>query len=109
MPLDLNATDALMSAIAMGRYLRQATHPTTQLMHGIAALFATRLVQSWLFEIGRTDPATFVLVAASLLALAIVASLIPAIREPIDTLRRGGFRVANDLYENVLRSAGELA
>jgi len=29
-----------MSTIAMGRYLRQATHPTTQLMHGIAALFA---------------------------------------------------------------------
>lgn len=35
--------------------------------------------------------------------------LIPAIREHIDILRRGGFRVANDLYENVLRSAGELA
>jgi len=34
--------------------------------------------------------------------------LIPAIRELIDTLRRGGFRVANELYENVLRSAGEL-
>jgi predicted nucleic acid-binding protein len=35
--------------------------------------------------------------------------LIPAIREPIDTLRRGGFRVANELYENLLRSAGEVA
>jgi predicted nucleic acid-binding protein len=35
--------------------------------------------------------------------------LIPAIREPIDILRRGGFRVANDLYEDLLRKAGELA
>lgn len=36
-------------------------------------------------------------------------ALIPAIREPIDTLRRGGFRVANDLYQDILRKAGELA
>jgi predicted nucleic acid-binding protein len=35
--------------------------------------------------------------------------LIPAIREPIDTLRRGGFRVAKDLYEDMLHRAGELA
>jgi len=36
-------------------------------------------------------------------------NLIPTIREPIDTLRRGGFRVANDLYEDLLHRAGELA
>lgn len=35
--------------------------------------------------------------------------LIPSIRGPIDTLRGGGFRVANDLYEELLRKAGELA
>ena len=35
-------------------------------------------------------------------------SLIPTIREPIDALRRGGFRVANDLSEDMLRRAGEL-
>ena len=35
--------------------------------------------------------------------------LIPTIHEPIDTLRRGGFRVANDLYEDLLRRAGEFA
>jgi hypothetical protein len=34
--------------------------------------------------------------------------LIPAIREPIDILRRGGFRVANELYENMLQRAGEI-
>lgn len=35
--------------------------------------------------------------------------LIPAIREPIDSLRQGGFRVASDLYEDLLRRADELA
>lgn len=35
--------------------------------------------------------------------------LIPAIREPIDTLRDSGFRVATDLYETTLRQANELA
>jgi predicted nucleic acid-binding protein len=35
--------------------------------------------------------------------------LISAIREPIDTLRAGGFRVATELYERVLTKAGELA
>jgi len=34
--------------------------------------------------------------------------LVTAIREPIDTLRAGGFRVATDLYEQVLTKAGEL-
>lgn len=35
--------------------------------------------------------------------------LIPAVREPMDVLRRAAFRVAPDLYENVLRKAGELS
>ena len=34
--------------------------------------------------------------------------LVTAIREPIDTLRAGGFRLATDLYEQVLTKAGEL-
>jgi predicted nucleic acid-binding protein len=33
--------------------------------------------------------------------------LIPSVQGPIDTLRRGGFRVANDLYETILLKAGE--
>ena len=38
----------------------------------------------------------------------IALSLMTAIREPIDTLRAGGFRVATELYERVLTKAGEL-
>ena len=34
--------------------------------------------------------------------------LVTTIREPIDTLRAGGFRLATDLYEQVLTKAGEL-
>jgi len=34
--------------------------------------------------------------------------LMTAIREPIDILRAGGFRVATELYERVLTKAGEL-
>ncbi len=33
--------------------------------------------------------------------------LIDAIREPVDMLRRGGFRVSADLYEELLYEAGE--
>ncbi len=50
------------------------------LIGGVAALFATRLVQSWLFGIGRTDPVTFVAVALGLLLIALLASLAPALR-----------------------------
>src|SRR5262249_16684464 len=46
----------------------------------VAALFATRLVRSMLFEIGSADPLTFVVVAAVLLAVALTASLLPARR-----------------------------
>jgi predicted permease len=46
----------------------------------VAALFATRLVQSMLFEIGAADPLTFIVVAAGLLLVALAASLVPARR-----------------------------
>jgi ABC-type antimicrobial peptide transport system permease subunit len=46
----------------------------------VAALLATRLVQSMLFEIGAADPLTFVVVAAGLLVVALAASLVPARR-----------------------------
>jgi len=46
----------------------------------VAALFAARLVQSMLFEIGAADPLTFVVVAAGLLIVALAASLLPARR-----------------------------
>ena len=48
---------------------------------GVAAgVFATRLIQSWLFEIGRADPLTFACVAAGLVVVALFASYIPARR-----------------------------
>ena len=33
--------------------------------------------------------------------------LITAVRQPVDALREGGFRVANDIYEEILQRAGE--
>ena len=45
-----------------------------------AALVLTRLIESQLYDVAATDPATFVLVAAVLAATALVANLIPAIR-----------------------------
>ena len=48
---------------------------------GVAgALFATRLIQSWLFEVGPADPMTFVAVAAGLVVVSLIASYIPARR-----------------------------
>jgi len=46
----------------------------------VAALFATRLVRSMLFEIGAADPMTFIVVAVVLLIVALAASLVPARR-----------------------------
>jgi putative ABC transport system permease protein len=46
----------------------------------LAAVFATQLIQSWLFEIGRVDPLTFTCVAAGLVIVSLVASYIPARR-----------------------------
>jgi predicted permease len=46
----------------------------------LAAVFATRLIQSWLFEIGRVDPLTFTCVAAGLVVVSLAASYIPARR-----------------------------
>ena len=45
-----------------------------------AAYFATGLVQSWLFGIGRTDPATIAGTAGVLVAIALIASYVPARR-----------------------------
>ena len=48
---------------------------------GIAgALAATPLIQSWLYNVRRTDPATFVWVACGLVLAAAAASYLPARR-----------------------------
>ncbi len=57
----------------------------------VAAIFATRLLRTLLFEVDPLDPAVIVLAALSIFALALVASLIPARRaaaiEPMQALR----------------------
>jgi predicted permease len=57
----------------------------------IAALFATRLLRSLLFEVDPLDPAVIVLAALSIFVLAIAASIVPARRaasiEPMRALR----------------------
>jgi putative ABC transport system permease protein len=46
----------------------------------VAALVLTRVIASQLYEVRATDPATFVLVAGLLTAVALAANLIPALR-----------------------------
>jgi predicted permease len=57
----------------------------------IAAIFATRLLHSMLFEVDPLDPPVIALAALSIFALAIAASLVPARRAasvaPVEALR----------------------
>jgi putative ABC transport system permease protein len=57
----------------------------------VAALATTRLMQSLLFEVQPTDPATLALVAVGLVVLAALASWVPARRamrvDPVEALR----------------------
>ena len=48
---------------------------------GLAAAFvSTRVLASWLYGVGRVDPATFAIVAVALLVATLVASWVPAYR-----------------------------
>jgi ABC-type antimicrobial peptide transport system permease subunit len=57
----------------------------------VAAIFATRLLRSLLFEVDPLDPVVFALAAISIFLLALAASVIPARRaaavEPMQALR----------------------
>ncbi|MGC2211838.1 MAG: ABC transporter permease [Silvibacterium sp.] len=57
----------------------------------VAAVFATRLLRSLLFQVDSLDPIVLVLATVSILLLALVASVIPARRaasvEPMEALR----------------------
>jgi ABC-type antimicrobial peptide transport system permease subunit len=57
----------------------------------IAAIFATRLLRSMLFQVDPLDPAVIVLAAISIFLLTLAASLVPARRaaavEPMQALR----------------------
>jgi predicted permease len=64
----------------------------TGMVAGLAGAFVvTRVMQSVLYEVGATDPATFGLVVAVLLGVALAASWLPARRalriEPVTALR----------------------
>jgi len=57
----------------------------------VAAWIATRLLQTFLFEITPSDPATFIAVALTIFAAATLAGVIPARRatrvDPLVALR----------------------
>jgi ABC-type antimicrobial peptide transport system permease subunit len=57
----------------------------------VAAVFATRLISSLLFQVNPLDPYVLVLAAVSIFLLALVASVVPARRaaaiEPMQALR----------------------
>jgi putative ABC transport system permease protein len=57
------------------------------------ALAATRALRAFLFEVSATDPATVAAVTALVIAVALMASLLPARRavrlDPIAALRTG--------------------
>jgi putative ABC transport system permease protein len=63
------------------------------LVLGMAGAFGlTRLMSSQLFQVNATDPVTFVSVAALLVTVALVATLLPALRasrlDPVQALRK---------------------
>jgi putative ABC transport system permease protein len=57
----------------------------------LAAVAATRVIQSMLFETDATDPVTFAAITVLLAAIALVASLVPALRasrvDPVEAIR----------------------
>jgi predicted lysophospholipase L1 biosynthesis ABC-type transport system permease subunit len=80
-----------------GQVLRTVVLPgvvlaTADVAIGVALAFSvSRLLQSFLWGVTPTDPATFVAVIVTLLSVALIASLIPALRvlrvDPAHTLR----------------------
>lgn len=87
--LALGATAArvLQSVVVQGLALSAAG-----VVLGIAGAFAAaRLLRSFLYGVGTTDTATFATVVITLMAVALIASLVPALRvlrlDPATTLR----------------------
>jgi putative ABC transport system permease protein len=61
---------------------------------GLAALASGKVIAEQLFDVQPSDPGVFAVVATTLLAIALVASVIPALRatriDPADAMRRAG-------------------
>ena len=59
----------------------------------VSSVWATDLIQSFLFGVGSTDPITFLVTALGLVAVGVIACLVPAWRamraDPVFTLRAG--------------------
>jgi len=57
----------------------------------VASIVLTRLLSSLLFEVSPIDPPTYAAVAISLVAAAVIASYLPALRatmvDPVESLR----------------------
>ena len=56
-----------------------------------AAVFATRVLRTFVWEVSTLDPATYIVVATVLIVVAVIASLVPAVRavrlNPLKALR----------------------
>jgi putative ABC transport system permease protein len=87
MALGARATDVL--AMVLGRATRIVAAGVV--IGLLTAVFVSRLLQASLFEVTRTDPATYIAVSALLILIALMACVIPARRatavNPIVALR----------------------
>jgi putative ABC transport system permease protein len=85
----LGADRGRVLSLVLRQGLRQALSGV--LLGAAAALALTRLMVSLLFEVRPADPVTYVAVAALLVAVAVLASGIPALRaaryQPVEVLR----------------------
>ncbi|HKE88312.1 MAG TPA: ABC transporter permease [Vicinamibacterales bacterium] len=75
------ALGARRMTVVVGVVRSAALLTTTGVAIGLGAAFAgARLLQSWLFEVGSTDPLTFAGTALLLCVTALVATVVPAFR-----------------------------
>jgi putative ABC transport system permease protein len=87
--LALGATRGDLLRLVLGEALTLALAGT--LLGALGAAAATRLLDSWLFGVGRTDPLTFGATAAALVGVGLLAAYAPARRaaraDPLVALR----------------------
>ena len=85
--LGASANRILRAVIGQGIMLAVAGVATG----AVAAVFATRVLQTFVWEVSTLDPPTYIVVATALIAVAVIASLVPALRavrlNPVSALR----------------------